>query len=83
MGKQWRGAGDWAFGLPRAIGDIPAGGEMLPPFRSKTRPKLKYDQTCFKCSGLIPKGSRLVRWDKYRKAWRHAACPPPQRNTAA
>ena len=36
MGKQWRGAGDWAFGLPRAIGDVPAGGEMLPPFRAKT-----------------------------------------------
>lgn len=31
MGQQWRGSGDWAFGLPRVIGDVPAGGEMLPP----------------------------------------------------
>jgi hypothetical protein len=74
MGKQWRGRGDWAFGLPRAVGDVPAGGEMLPPFRAKPRPKLRYDQTCYRCGGLMPKGSRLVLWDKYRKAWRDATC---------
>jgi hypothetical protein len=87
MGKQWRGAGDWAFELPRSIGDVPAGAEMLPPFRAKPRPKLKSDQNCYKCSGQMPKGSRLVLWDKYRKAWRHAAsahlqtCARPPDNT--
>jgi hypothetical protein len=55
MGKQWRGAGDWAFGLPRAVGDAPPGAE----------------------------GSRLVLWGRNRKAWRHAARPPPElRKTA-
>jgi hypothetical protein len=74
MGNQRRGAGDWAFGLPRATYEKGPSdeGRLDPLYRPASG--LRTEQTCCVCHEVMPVGTMGARWASRRRRWRHGDC---------
>lgn len=74
MGRQRRGKGDMAFGLPRATYQRTPAEEARPEPQYRPATGLRTEQTCYVCNEVMPVGTTCVRWASRRQRWRHGDC---------
>ena len=78
MAKQWRGAGDQAFGMPRAVYEKTPYDEARPAATYRPAARLRSQQKCYVCGSFMPIGTTGVTYSTRRRCWRHIGCPSDQ-----
>lgn len=74
MAKQWRGAGDQAFGMPRAVYEKTPYDEARPAATYRPAARLRSQQKCYVCGTFMRVGTTGVTYSTRRRRWRHGDC---------